>query len=134
VNLVSPTKLIATVPKRHRGVVDVRVATVDHGRSAITSADRFRYVGAPTISAIRPAHGPTAGGQQVRIVGTNFYDVRAVHLGRMRLTSVRRLGPDRLQFTTPAHQHPGTLDVVVRTAFGTTPVHRTDQYTYDAPQ
>jgi peptidoglycan/xylan/chitin deacetylase (PgdA/CDA1 family) len=133
VQVLSPRKLIATVPKRHRGLVDVSVATADHGRSATTPADKFRYVAPPTITAVRPAHGPTAGGQQVRIVGANFYDVRAVHLGRMVLQPVHRLGPDRLQVTTPPHKHPGTLDVVVRTAFGSTPVRRADQYTYDAP-
>lgn len=133
VKVLSPTKLVATVPKRHPGVVDVSVSTSDHGRSAQSEADKFRYVGAPTISAIRPAHGPTTGDQQVRVVGTNFYNVRAVRIGRMVIARVKVLGPRRIELTTPAHKRPGTLDVTVHTEFGATPVSPADRYTYDAP-
>lgn len=133
VQVLSPSKLVATAPKRHAGVVDVSVATADHGRSAVTRADRFRYVGAPTVSAIRPSHGPTAGGQQVRIIGTNFYDVRSVRIGRMVLRPVTTYGPQRIRIVTPNHRRPETLDVIVRTAFGVTSPHPADRYTYDAP-
>jgi hypothetical protein len=69
----------------------------------------------------------------VRIVGTNFYNVRAVRIGRMVIASVKVLGPKRIEITTPAHKRPGALDVTVHTQFGTTPVSPADRYTYDAP-
>jgi peptidoglycan/xylan/chitin deacetylase (PgdA/CDA1 family) len=129
----SPGKIVATAPARRPGTVAVSVTTADHGRSLPTSAADYRYVNAPTISAIRPARGPTTGGEHVRILGTNFYDVRAVRIGRMVVRPVRTASPTKIEIITPPHQRPGTLDVIVRTAFGVTSPHPADRYTYRTP-
>jgi peptidoglycan/xylan/chitin deacetylase (PgdA/CDA1 family) len=133
VRVESPSKIIATTPQHPAGVFDVTVASADHGRSSPVAADRFRFVRAPTISAVDPASGPTAGGRKIRILGTGFVDLKKVHIGRMVVTPNRVIGATRIWVTTPPHAA-GTLDITVTTTFGSSPKHPADQYTYrDAP-
>ena len=64
------TSLTATVPAGSN-TVDVTVTT-SGGRSAINEpGDLFAYA-KPTVTAVNPAGGPTAGGTSVTLTGTNF--------------------------------------------------------------
>jgi hypothetical protein len=45
----------------------------------------------PTITKVAPATGPTSGGTHVRLVGTNFTNVKSVTFGGTSGTGWRRL-------------------------------------------
>jgi hypothetical protein len=128
VRVSSPSTLTVTAPPHGAGWVDIRVVT-SHGTSARTGADRFRFVAPPTIIQLQPATGPTAGGSQVTIKGTNFVDVRQVTFAGVG-AAVRTLGETALQVSAPAHPA-GYVDVVVVTAYGTSSAAR---YLYDDGQ
>jgi hypothetical protein len=66
--VVNDTTLTATVPSG-TGIVDVSVSTLG---GTDTDAGAYTYVAAPVISALTPASGPEAGGNQVTITGSGF--------------------------------------------------------------
>jgi hypothetical protein len=51
----------------------------------------------------------------------------------MVVRPVRTASPTKIEIITPPHQRPGSLDVIVRTAFGVTSPHPADRYTYRTP-
>jgi hypothetical protein len=68
----SDTSLTAVSPPGTAGArVGIQVTTAG-GTSLETSADRFIYLGPPTVTGISPSSGPVAGGTTVTITGTNF--------------------------------------------------------------
>ncbi|RSV29025.1 putative Ig domain-containing protein [Sphingomonas sp. ABOLH] len=66
----SATQITATAPAGS-GTVNVTVTTPG-GTSATGSGNQYRYVAAPTISAISPTGGSSGGGTPVTITGTDF--------------------------------------------------------------
>jgi hypothetical protein len=75
--VVNDTSITADSPAG-TGTVDVTVVT-PLGTSATSSADQFTYTAAtaPTITALSPTSGPTAGGTPVTITGTGFMGATA---------------------------------------------------------
>jgi len=69
VNFVNSTTIYANIPANTAGTVDVAVTNND-GQGAILSGG-FTYI-APTVTAISPTNGLTAGGTNVTITGTNI--------------------------------------------------------------
>src|SRR6266568_2207711 len=69
-HVVSSTKLAITSPRHHGGLVAVHVIT-NHGTSPSRIADHYLYVSPPTITAVTPTSGPTAGGTRVRLHGAH---------------------------------------------------------------
>src|SRR6202034_3758070 len=67
----SATRITATSPAGSAGAVDVRVTTPG-GTSATSSADKYTYTAAPTVTAIAPSAGPLGGATTVTITGTNL--------------------------------------------------------------
>jgi hypothetical protein len=76
----SDTQITATAPAGAAGTVDVTVVTAG-GSSATTSADRFSYVPAPTVSGMTPGTDTASGGIPVTITGTHLAAVTAVSFG-----------------------------------------------------
>src|SRR5204863_286498 len=77
----SPTQIQAIAPAGAAGTVDVLVSNAD-GTSTPVAADRFLYqASVPTVTSLSPPSGPTSGGNQVVITGTNFLGVTAVTFG-----------------------------------------------------
>ncbi|WP_394663379.1 putative Ig domain-containing protein [uncultured Sphingomonas sp.] len=66
----SATQITATAPAGS-GTVNVTV-TSPGGTSATGAGNQYRYVAAPTISAISPTGGSSGGGTPVTITGTDF--------------------------------------------------------------
>lgn len=89
-------------------------------------------VGAPSVTAVGPTTGPTAGGTRVTVIGTNFINVRSVHFGGYSGTSIHVVSSTKLLVTAPAHPA-RTIDVIVSTAQGTSALHAPDHFTYVAP-
>lgn len=78
---------------------------------------------APTVSAIAPTSGTTAGGTSVTITGTGFVSGATVTLGGTAATAVTVVNSTSVTATTPAHAA-GAVSVVVRNPdaqFGTLP-------------
>ena len=72
VTVVSATQITATAPAAAlAGTVDVTVTTPG-GTSATTAADQYTYTNGPSVAAISPTSGPTAGGTSVTITGANL--------------------------------------------------------------
>jgi len=85
---------------------------------------------APTIGAISPSSGPTAGGTAVTITGTNFASGATVSLGGTAATAIV-VNSTTITATTPAHTV-GAVNVVVTNTdgqSGTLP----NGYTYISP-
>ena len=91
VSCTSTTSCTATSPSASAGAVDVRVTTPG-GTSTTGSADQFTYDATPTVTAVSPAAGPTAGGTVVSVTGTGFADAIAT-------TGVQFAGTNAASFT-----------------------------------
>jgi len=124
----SATEITATAPTG-TGAVDVRVTTVG-GTSATSSADQFTYVGAPTVTSISPASGPTTGGTSVIITGTNLLGATAVTFGATAATGYTVKSATEITATAPTGMGTGTVDVLVTTTGGTSATSAADQFTY----
>ncbi len=124
-------QIVVTSPAGTAGKVDIRVVTAG-GTSAVTSKDKFMYVGAPTVTKISPTSGPVSGGAKMTITGTNLANVIAVLFG----TVAARIKSDtatQIVVISPAGAA-GTVDVTVVTAGGTSSVLAADQFLYvEAP-
>lgn len=89
--------------------------------------------GAPVVSSLSTAAGPTAGGRRIVIHGSNFRDVTAVRFGREAATDVVVRSTAKIVATVPA-RHDGPVYVTVASGDHGTSGH-TDaaRYRYVAP-
>lgn len=86
-----------------------------------------------TITSLDPTQGPVVGGNEVAILGTNFYDVTGVDFGSVPATGFTVVSPGRIDATAPAGAV-GTVRVQVVSTGGSTADTTADDYTYaDAP-
>jgi len=128
--VVSATQITATSPAGAAGTVDVRVTTVG-GTSATSAADQFTHVAPPTVTAISPTAGPTAGGTTVVITGSNFLGASAVTFGGTSAGFTIN-SATQITATAPAGSA-GIVDVRVTTVGGTSAAGAADQFTYVPP-
>ncbi|MBK9527132.1 MAG: VCBS repeat-containing protein [Acidobacteria bacterium] len=83
----------------------------------------------PTVTAVNPTFGPTAGGNSVVITGTNFTGATAVSFGGTLATAFMVDSPTQITATAPMHAS-GAVSVDVTTPGGT---HAPNTlYTYEA--
>ena len=129
VNVESATELTAVAPAG-TGTVNVTVTTPGGG-SPTSTADQYAY-GPPSVSAVNPSVGPTAGGNTVTITGTNFVAGATVDFGANAATSVDVESSTKLTVVAPAGSY-GTVDVTVGTADGTSATSSADHYAYGQP-
>ena len=106
--------------------------TTAGGTSTTSANDQFAYVGAPTVTAVSPTSGPTAGGTSVTITGTNLGSATTatVTFGATAATIVSDNGTT-LVATSPAGGV-GTVNITVTTAGGTSTTSASDQFIYVA--
>lgn len=128
-NVTSSTSMTAQAPAG-TGTVDIRVTTPG-GTTAMSAADQFTYVGAPTVTSISPTAGPTAGGTTVTINGTNLSNVSGVKFGATNAISFSGGTGTQLTAISPAGAA-GVLDVTVTTPGGTSATGAGDRFTYVA--
>ncbi len=86
---------------------------------------------APTVGAVSPTSGPTAGGGTVTITGTNFSGASAVSFGANAATVYTVNSSTSITATAPAGSA-GAVDVTVTTPGGTSATSTADQFTYNA--
>lgn len=125
--VVNAGQITCTTPAHSAAMVDV-VVTTPGGSSTLTNG--FTYQSAPTITTINPNAGPSAGGQNVTITGTNFLNGATVTFGGTGAANINVAGSTQIICTTPAHLA-GTADVVVTTSAAS--VTSAGGYTYYDP-
>jgi len=106
----------------------VAIATSGTGNRVMTSP----AVNAPTVSAISPSYGNTAGGMTVTLTGTSFTGATEVSLGGTAATNVTVVSDTSITATTPAHAA-GTASVLVTTPGGTNVANSLFKYTNCGP-
>lgn len=126
---VSPDGVEAVAPPGAAGPVDVTVTT-PRGTSAVVPADRYSYLGAPTVSGITPDSGPSIGGTLVTIEGTGFSGTTTVEFGSVAARTVYSETPTQLEVLAPAAVPFRTVDITVRTPLGTSATSSADKFTY----
>ena len=124
----SSTSITATSPPQSAGPVDVTVTT-PLGTSPDTSADQYIYLALPSVSAVSPPSGPTAGGTSVTITGSSFTGATKVLFGTVAATNYTVNSFTSVTATSPP-QSAGPVDVTVTTPLGTSPDTSADQYIY----
>ncbi|MFD5066055.1 IPT/TIG domain-containing protein, partial [Streptomyces sp. NPDC058394] len=75
--IVSPTQITATAPPGSEG--PVQITAISPGGTSGGVA--YYYVVLPTLTAVSPGQGPTAGGTTVTITGTNLLNATTVRFG-----------------------------------------------------
>ncbi|MGE3856576.1 MAG: beta strand repeat-containing protein [Dehalococcoidia bacterium] len=83
----------------------------------LAGAPRAEAAAAPTVSAVAPAIGPSAGGTAVTITGTGFAAGATVTFAGVAATGVTVVSSTSITATTPAGT-PGAVTVTVRNADG----------------
>ena len=82
----------------------------------------------PTVTAVSPASGPTAGGTTVIITGSNFTGATTVKFGNGNATSFTVNSNTQITAVDPAGT--GVVDVTVTTPGGTSTTSSADQFSY----
>ena|GEM_PF-3435243 len=85
----------------------------------------------PTVTAISPATGPTAGGTHVTVAGTGFSTGDTVTFGPTRAAAVTLNSSTSISATSPPGT--GTVDVTVTGPGGTSVKSSADTFTYANP-
>lgn len=117
VTSASPSSLVAIAPPGSAGPVAVTVANPD-GQAA-TRSGAFTYVApAVAVTGFAPTSGPTAGGTQVTITGSNFSPGPVVRFGTTPATVVSASSTSIVVRTPPLP--PGGVPVTVMLTDGRT--------------
>jgi hypothetical protein len=129
--VVSDTSITAVSPVAPAGTVDVTVTSAG-GPSVAGPADHFTFVAAPTVSALTPAAGPLAGGNQITITGSAFTAATLVEFGDQGAAFTVD-SDTQITATVPAGESPDTEEVSVGSVGGASPGGPQATYTYLAP-
>lgn len=114
VEYVASNELRVVAPAGTRTVA----VTVSAGQSTAVAESAYTYVSPPSIHALTPARGPSAGGHVVTIDGAEFIDGGTeVLFGSTPASAVRFLDRTRMEAVAPPHAA-GVVEVTVRTDAG----------------
>jgi len=131
---VSATQLLVGAPAHAPGTADVEVVNPDGQRATLAAGLTYAAPAAappPTLSAVAPATGTTAGGATVTLTGTGLHPLATSTFGGL---AAERLAGDSTSLTVrvPAHAA-GAVDVAVQNPDLQAAV-LTGAFTYAAPQ
>jgi hypothetical protein len=126
--VVSSATVVCTAPAGNAGVVDVTVSTAG-GSSGTTAADKFTYEAVPSVTRISPSAGSISGGALVTITGLKFANGAVVTFGALPAKDVTIVSGTVITCISPASAA-GIVNVIVKTAGGSSPSSSADQYTY----
>lgn len=127
----SATQIVAIDSAQASGTVDITVTTPT-GTSVAGTYDKFTYQSMPTVTAVSPPAGGTAGGTTVTIGGSGFLGATTVMFGVTGATTFTVTSSTMIVAVSPA-ESAGTVDVTVTTACGTSATATADRFTYIAP-
>ncbi|HEX3336094.1 MAG TPA: IPT/TIG domain-containing protein, partial [Jatrophihabitans sp.] len=129
VKVISSTSLQAVTPAHLAGSVSVQVTT-SYGTSPDSAGGTFMYVDPPSVTAVAPTTGPSAGGTTVTVTGTGFAAATGVLFGAVPAPSITVDSPTSITAVVPA-QAGGPVDVRVVGPYGTSAVVAADTFTYE---
>ena len=89
---------------------------------------------APTITALDPPHGPSAGGTSVKITGTEFEAATAVEFGGKLAQGFTVDSDGQVTAVSPPGGLGSSVDVTVTTPAGKTPGTAAALFTYKEPE
>lgn len=113
VTVTSATTATAVTNSSASGAVDVVLTNPDTQAGTLTAG--FTYDAAPTLTAVSPLSGATAGGTVVTLTGTGFGAGAQVRFGTDAATGVTVVSPTQLTAIAPAHAV-GVVSVTVTSA------------------
>jgi hypothetical protein len=99
--------------------------------SKLESFTTYRPGLAPLVTKIKPGKGSSAGGTVVTVKGENLQGATGVLFGEVETTNITADSPDSLTVIAPGGV--GTVDIVVLTESGESPVTSADRFTYTKP-
>jgi uncharacterized repeat protein (TIGR01451 family) len=114
------------------GTIDITVSN-PYVTSTLKAVDKFTYLPTPpTVTSVSPTSGPAAGGTTITIRGTGFLSATSVSVGPYGVASYTIVDDATITaVTNPAGAlGPGTFDVDVSTAGGTSAHVGSDKFTY----
>ena len=106
------------------------VFTVVATTFAHTGAKLIRLYPPPVVTSVIPATGPKAGGYFVTIGGSYFTGATKVQFGGTNATTYSVVNDTTISAKVPAGTANSTVDVVVTTGGGSSPMISADQFTY----
>jgi hypothetical protein len=112
----SATICKVTLPAEPTRAVNIQITAEDLPYTAVTSADRFRYLLPPHISKLSPTRGTHKGGTTVTISGSNFIGVKSVRFGGKLGTKLRVISATEIKVATPSGS--GAVRITVTAAGG----------------
>ena len=113
--------------------VTVTTSGTAAGTSAAVPASRYTFV-SPQVSSVVPDKGPTSGGTEVTVTGSDFGGTTAVFFGATVSHSFTVLSSTSLIASAPpGPSGGGVVNVVVHSPDGISPQVLADQYTYALP-
>jgi sugar lactone lactonase YvrE len=131
--VVRDTEIDAVSPAGTQGsTVDVTVTT-PAGSATQPSGLGYLYQPPPSITAVAPSSGSTAGGNTLTIDGQFSRIPDSVTVGGSAATNVRIVSSTEITVTAPPHVA-GTYDVVATSKGAGSALSAADRYTYVAPQ
>jgi hypothetical protein len=126
------TSIQVNAPAHAAGAVHVHVATGGGTSADNGTLDQYTFVAAPTVTGVNPIHGPAGATTSVIISGTNLSNATGVSFGGTAATNLHNNTATSITVNAPA-ESPGTVDVMVTTAGGTSGLNSpADNYTYVA--
>jgi hypothetical protein len=96
----------------------------DNGK--VGAAWVFADLPVPTVTNVSPNEGTAAGGTEVTITGTKLNTATAVDFGPREASSFTINSPTSITAVSP--REGGTIDVIVRNAFGGSPTSKSDLF------
>ncbi len=113
--------------------VTVTTSGTAGGTSAVVPASQYTFI-SPQVSSVVPDRGPTSGGTEVTVTGSDFSAATAVLFGGTVSPSFTVLSATSLTARVPPGPSAGgVVDVIVRSPDGSSPRVPADRYTYGLP-
>ncbi len=131
----TPTSVTVTTPDvRSAAALAVTVTTTGTagGTSAVVPAGTYTFI-SPQIEAVIPDSGPTAGGGQVTVEGSDFSGATSVRFGTNAAPFTVTSSTTLVAQVPPGPATGATVDVTVTSPDGVSPVVAADRYTYSLP-
>jgi hypothetical protein len=131
--VTSDSTIVAVSPGETSGSIFVTVTT-DGGTSAATNKSKYAFE-RPTVTAVAPAKGSTAGGAKLTIEGTGFAlgEATAFHVGKGLALQVNCVSSTVCSAMVPAAVKVGTVDVVAKVGGKGSRKVLGDQFQYITP-
>jgi len=130
--IIQTPRLATTIDEVAADVVGLGRLTQARNQS-LTNTSVF--LGAPAVSGISPAQGPSAGGTTVTITGAQFTGATAVDFGPAAATGVSVISDTEITAVSPSEDTAGqgVVDVTVITPAGVSAITAADRFTYLSP-